>query len=370
MEYETYLRRRGFIAPLEVATTPHWIASAPITVHPYRGWNHVGGVVAATLLDVETTRFETDAHWSPYAFLDDRGHGAVRLLKGACDEATCPRHIRGQTDFDIGIRVAFGAIVIEIDLHKEVKALGHRRETFYELATALLFVIATLGLPRPAILSSSKSGGLHAVFVLRDPIIDPDLFERTMEGLREAIRAALDPLIERLGKVDDRPKDCTRLWGAPLRRAKDGTPTYDRPVEIVVGAQPVDAALLPVLPPPERPAADPLTLLRARANLDRPGVGDVRSRARSYIATIEAISGAHGDDVTYDAALALVHGFLLDPETALDILSDWNLTNTGGERWSEGELRHKIDCAARFEPREPGWLLRPRAADAEEGGAA
>lgn len=370
MEYENYLRGRALLAPLDPATTPHWIASAAVTVHPYRGWNHVGGVVAATLLDVETTRFETDAHWSPYGFLDDRGHGPVRLLKGGCDDATCPRHIRGQSDFDIGIRVAFGAIVIEIDLHKEVKALGYRRETFYELATALLFVTATLGLPRPSILSSSKSGGLHAVFVLRDPITDPDLFERTMEGLREAIRAALDPLIAPLGKVDDRPKDCTRLWGAPLRRAKDETLTYDRPVEIVVGAEPVDVGALPVMPPAARPAPDPLALLRARVNRDRPGVGDVRSRARKYIARIEAISGADGDETTYDAALALVHGFQLDPEVALDLLTEWNLANTGGERWSESELRHKIDCAARYEPDEPGWLLRPRADAAGEGGAA
>jgi hypothetical protein len=71
----------------------------------------------------------------------------------------------------------------------------------------------------------------------------------------------------------------------------------------------------------------------------------VVERARKYLATMNAsVSGQRGHDTAFAAACALVLGFGLDQETALQLLmGEWN------ERcqppWSEHELRHKVRSA-------------------------
>ncbi|MBX3497772.1 MAG: DUF3987 domain-containing protein, partial [Parvibaculum sp.] len=69
-----------------------------------------------------------------------------------------------------------------------------------------------------------------------------------------------------------------------------------------------------------------------------------------------AISGSGGHSQTYAAATAMVHGFGLDPETALTLLVD-RYNPRCQPPWSEKELRHKVsDAASKPHDRPHGWL--------------
>lgn len=87
--------------------------------------------------------------------------------------------------------------------------------------------------------------------------------------------------------------------------------------------------------------------------------------ARRYISAQHAVSGHGGHARTFNVAMQLVHGFQLYAEDAWALLNDWNSSNAR-PRWTEAELRHKLDSAAQTEPqREAGWLIdwrhhRPR----------
>jgi hypothetical protein len=70
-------------------------------------------------------------------------------------------------------------------------------------------------------------------------------------------------------------------------------------------------------------------------------------RARAYARKMSpAISGSHGHDATFRAALAVARGFALDEETAFRVLRDeWNPNCV--PPWSDHELRRKVREASR-----------------------
>lgn len=82
---------------------------------------------------------------------------------------------------------------------------------------------------------------------------------------------------------------------------------------------------------------------------------DKIERARRYLATVKpAISGAGGHDTTFRAACALVKGFGLTVDEAFALLAEYNLRCE--PPWSERELMHKLEDAAR-QPGPTGYLL-------------
>ncbi len=83
----------------------------------------------------------------------------------------------------------------------------------------------------------------------------------------------------------------------------------------------------------------------------------VLRRAEAYLDRIPpAISGSGGHSQTYAAATAMVHGFGLDPETALGLLLE-RYNPRCQPPWSEKELRHKVsDAASKPHERPHGWL--------------
>jgi len=84
--------------------------------------------------------------------------------------------------------------------------------------------------------------------------------------------------------------------------------------------------------------------------------GSIPDRARRYLQKMgPAISGAGGHTHTLLCAKALVKGFDLGAGDALSMLHEWNAGNA--ERWTEGELLHKIN-SAKNGPGESGYLLR------------
>lgn len=88
--------------------------------------------------------------------------------------------------------------------------------------------------------------------------------------------------------------------------------------------------------------------------MDRVSVHD---RAREYLAHKmgPAISGSGGHTHTLRCARALVRGFELGESDALSLLEEWNQGNA--ERWTQGELIHKIKSAMHG-PGPDGYLLR------------
>ncbi len=83
----------------------------------------------------------------------------------------------------------------------------------------------------------------------------------------------------------------------------------------------------------------------------------VIDRARAYLAAMPAaIAGQNGHDQTFVAACALVNGFALEPDTAQDLMREYNSRCV--PPWSERELMHKINSAVRAAHRKPrGHLL-------------
>ncbi len=107
---------------------------------------------------------------------------------------------------------------------------------------------------------------------------------------------------------------------------------------------------------PAQPVRNPDAPTVDRHRVESPT--DVERRALAYLDKLPpAISGQSGHSVTYTAATVLVHGFELDPEQALGILLD-HYNPRCEPPWSEKELRHKVEDAARKPHDQPrGWLL-------------
>ncbi|MEQ9097106.1 MAG: bifunctional DNA primase/polymerase [Phycisphaerales bacterium] len=88
---------------------------------------------------------------------------------------------------------------------------------------------------------------------------------------------------------------------------------------------------------------------------------DAERRAAAYLdAMPPAIAGSGGHNQTYAAATALVHGFALVPEVAMDLLAT-RYNPRCEPPWSERELKHKVDDAAsKAHERPRGWLLESK----------
>jgi RepB DNA-primase from phage plasmid len=84
--------------------------------------------------------------------------------------------------------------------------------------------------------------------------------------------------------------------------------------------------------------------------------GDVRERARRYLAAVPpAVAGQHGDVTTFRVCCRLVRGFALNDDDALSVLADWNSVCI--PPWSEDELRAKIRGARRYGREPVGGLI-------------
>ena len=146
----------------------------------------------------------------------------------------------------------------------------------------------------------------------------------------------------------------TRLIGAPNFKFKDSRPTYrlenpkteGKPITIkdleefnskFTDQAPRNKIHLPA--PPSSGMNDPFTVYRAREYLlECPG----------------SISGQNGGRTLFKAACHLKKGFMLDSETALELLIEYN--ERSQPPWSEHELRRKLDEAAKSKLPD-GYLL-------------
>jgi len=149
----------------------------------------------------------------------------------------------------------------------------------------------------------------------------------------------------------------------PSRHPEGGTYAWEpdhAPDDIELAPAP-DRLLALLKPKPPQPAP-----VAPRAH-----DSEIVRRARAYLATIPgAISGSRGHDQTWRAALHMVRGFGLDEQTAYDLLAT-EYNPRCEPLWSEKELRHKIEGAARDATVTWGYLgeARPPSRPTREPGS-
>jgi hypothetical protein len=104
----------------------------------------------------------------------------------------------------------------------------------------------------------------------------------------------------------------------------------------------------------DAPSQKPATVAQPRQSSSS---NDVERRAIAYLEKLPpAISGQGGHAAAYTAAVALVHGMALDPERAVELLLA-HYNPRCEPPWTEKELRHKVDDAAKKPHDKPfGWL--------------
>ncbi|HEX7600617.1 MAG TPA: hypothetical protein VF316_03385, partial [Polyangiaceae bacterium] len=131
-------------------------------------------------------------------------------------------------------------------------------------------------------------------------------------------------------------------------------PETGRMIAEILAAHPVSETARPAAPiPPSAPEA---------ARRVRPALSQRVYRASRYLEKIPgAIQGQSGDLQTWGAALKIVRGFSLPPEVALDLLIA-EYSPRCEPPWSDKELRHKVESAAKASLPD-GFLL------GDEGGA-
>jgi len=157
-------------------------------------------------------------------------------------------------------------------------------------------------------------------------------------------------------KTDTKIKDLPRVMRIPGFVHHKGEPTA---VSIVVPDSGVryDIGILSLAYRVE-PTIKPIEQLRPRANVTG-GLSNVE-RATRYANVVEgAVQGDGGDQKTYTLATALVRGFDLTVDEALEAMEDWN--QTCDPPWSEQDLRAKIENGLKNGTEEIGGRLnRPK----------
>lgn len=122
--------------------------------------------------------------------------------------------------------------------------------------------------------------------------------------------------------------------------------------------------------PPFLPRAwrDYLARRSVKAETPERGSHERVGLAREFLKCLPpAVSGSGGHDAAWRAALTVVRGFDLDGQSALALLRD-EYNPRCEPPWSEKDLRHKVESAARDGRLAPGYLLNGNVAANDEWG--
>ena len=102
-------------------------------------------------------------------------------------------------------------------------------------------------------------------------------------------------------------------------------------------------------------------------SLPTPGSMEAIERAKLYLDACDpAISGQGGHNQTFKTAQALVNGFCLEPDEALNLLKE-HYNPRCEPPWSERELIHKVYSALKNPSDKPRGWLRDEGLEAQEG---
>ncbi len=268
-----------------------------------------------------TQAFAFDAHFTAYSLPE-----VPRRLS---------RDIEGTRDVPMVLLVA------DVD-QAETHAAGADAESAWRSGERAK--VAALRADHPDVVSFDTRGGYRLIARLAEPFVIRSTDDR--DRWVAAYEAWLDELASTYGIVADRAcKDWTRLYRLP-HVVRDGVGRVSSAVEGNVSEP--GAWSLRV---PELPAATPARAPKSECATVNVPSSDVPlrtriQRARAYVATCEpAVSGANGHDDAMRVATAIVRGFSLDESSALEVLDPWNARCA--PPWSDADLRHKVEEAAR-----------------------
>jgi replicative DNA helicase len=245
-------------------------------------------------------------------------------------------------------------LFIDFDPHRVsgVSASDEEKARAWAKAVDVRAYLGGLGWPAPVV--GDSGNGYHLFYRVDLPADDGGLVQRALHALADRF----DDGFVHVDRSVHNPARITKLYGT-LARKGDSTP--QRPhrwsglleVPELKRAVPLDklAALAALAPaPPEGPRAAP--------GADGPHPpGGVESKALAFLEQLPpAVSGDGGHDRTFHAASLLVQGLGLTPQQALPLLKQYN--QKCQPPWSDDELRHKLEDAAKKEGQR-GYLLGP-----------
>jgi len=181
----------------------------------------------------------------------------------------------------------------------------------------------------------------------RDPVTNKMIIELRSTGGQTVVGPSIHPEGEQYSVLTDEP---VRVPGPMLEACVEALYHAALKVRYPNG--------IPEPEPKEKQANHSAILSGSTHAPSRPQSADViERRAVAYLdKTPPAISGQGGHPTTYTAAVALVHGFCLSPDRALELLLA-HYNPRCQPPWTEKELRHKVDDAANKPHDKPyGWL--------------
>jgi hypothetical protein len=213
---------------------------------------------------------------------------------------------------------------------------------------------------------------VRALFVDADsPIekpwaLEPDIIVQSGNGVHaywtvaDTPLEAFTPAQKRLAAfygTDSKVSDLPRVMRLPGFFHLKGEPKFVSLVRAKLGEAVHDVAAVLEAHPVADPDPAPAPAAPAVAPAAPPALSQLVYRASRYLARIDgAVSGQAGHQTTWDAAIALVRGFSLPTDVALDLLvNEYNPRCS--PPWSEKELRHKVDSAAGQSQLPDGYLI-------------
>lgn len=298
--------------------------------------------------------------WESQSFRGDDLDGActwVREHAGATGIYYCLNPVSPDLDHNVRVDDVWYRrwLLVDVDRFKTpdnaaLSATPEEHQNALQLGRQIVnWLSGEWGWPEPIQVDSGN--GFHALYRI-DLANDNDS--------RKLIHSVLKALASHdcdWGTVGVECHDAKRVAKLPGTMARRGNPSPERPHTMAY-----------ILDVPEtlqivtREQLEALTTSEPSARL-RPlrvtsGAPDVLTRAAAYLDRCqEAISGQRGHDRLFWAARAMVKGFKLSPLQALELLASRYNPRCQPE-WSERELRHKVEEAARVPfDRPDGWLL-------------
>jgi putative DNA primase/helicase len=332
-----------------------------------------GQVVEMRALDVNGGDGKTYSGYYDADHLDELARDAIELSKGAKGVYITLNPVRrniieaGWNECDVARKTTKDEdilgrkwLLIDVDPTRSanVGATEDEKKTAADVISAVMAYLGDVGWPEPLFCDSGN--GYHLLYRIDLPIDDGGLVKRVLERLDRQF--STDEA--RIDKAVFNPSRITKLYGTKVRKGAD---TADRPhryskiLEIPPENRIVERSLL------ESVAAWGHSLIEgqpprvARAKIRIPTNQSILNRARAYVTKMgAAISGQHGHDKTYHVACTLILGFDLSVDESMPIFKEWNATLD--ERWTERELRHKLEDANK-EDDERGYLVVDEADD-------
>lgn len=263
------------------------------------------------------------------------------LLARSCNRVKALRRGEATTDADVTAR---RWLLIDLDPTRPggISSTDAEKRRAYDRAGIVRQYLRGESWPEGVLADSGN--GFHVLYRI-DLSADSPLVQSVLRALDQRFsdcQVKIDTTVHNPARI-------VRLYGT-LACKGDSTP--DRPhrrsqvLDVPAELRAVDPMVLVRLPGQTQTEQPPAVSANERS-LVQPSAA--QQRARAYLATLPpAISGQHGHDRTFEAACRLVQGFGLLAEDALPLLREFNTRCQ--PPWSEEELRHKLEDAARIEP--------------------